>query len=211
MNPPSALIRLLIVDDHHVVRSGITASVHLEDDIRVVAEAENPSQAIALAKEHRPDVILMDLRMPDGGGILAATALRAEAPDSRVLMFTTFDGDEDIYRAMQAGAYGYVLKSAPRDELLLAIRTVAADKRYLPPALAARLASRLAAQNLSAREIEVLRFVGRGRANKQIGAELGISEETVKRHVSNIFAKMGVADRAQATAEALRRGIIHFE
>ncbi len=211
MNPPNALIRLLIVDDHHVVRSGITASVNLEDDIRVVAEAENPSQAIALAKEHRPDVILMDLRMPDGGGIPAAATLRTAAPDSQVLMFTTFDGDEDVYRAMQAGAYGYLLKSAPREELLTAIRTVAAAKRYLPPELAARLASRISAQNLSAREIEVLRFVGRGRANKQIGAELGISEETVKRHVSNIFAKMGVADRAQATAEALRRGIIHFE
>jgi DNA-binding NarL/FixJ family response regulator len=211
MNPPTALIRLLIVDDHHVVRSGITASVQLEDDIRVVAEAENPSQAIALAKEHRPDVILMDLRIPDGGGISAAAALRAATPELRVLMFTTFDGDEDVYRAMQAGAYGYVLKSAPREELLIAIRTVAAGKRYLPPALAARLASRLSTQNLSAREIEVLRFVGRGRANKQIGAELGISEETVKRHVSNIFAKMGVADRAQATAEALRRGIIHFD
>jgi two-component system NarL family response regulator len=211
MNFPTALIRLLIVDDHHVVRSGITASVQLEDDIRVVAEAENPSQAIALAKEHRPDVILMDLRMPDGGGIPAAAALRTEAPDSRVLIFTTFDGDEDVYRAMQAGAYGYLLKSAPRDELLIAIRTVAAKKRYLPPALGARLASRLSAQNLSAREVEVLRFLGRGRANKQIGAELGISEETVKRHVSNIFAKMGVADRAQATAEALKRGIIHFD
>jgi DNA-binding NarL/FixJ family response regulator len=211
MNPPAALIRLLIVDDHHVVRSGVTASVQLEEDIRVVAEAENPSQAVALAKAHGPDVILMDLRMPDGGGISAAAALRETAPDSRVLMFTTFDGDEDVYRAMQAGAYGYLLKSAPREELLLAIRTVAAGKRYLPSALAARLASRLSAQNLSAREVEVLRLVGRGRANKQIGADLGISEETVKRHVSNIFAKMGVADRAQATAEALRRGIIHFE
>jgi len=211
MTSSPKVIRLLVVDDHHVVRSGIAASVGLEDDLEVAAEAENPAQAVALAREHRPHVILLDLRMPDGGGLAAAAELRNAAPESRVLMFTTFDGDEDVYRAMQAGAYGYLLKSAPRDELLAAIRAVAAGQRYLPPALAARLASRVSAQNLSAREIEVLRYVGRGRANKQIGAELGISEETVKRHVSNIIAKMGVSDRAQATSEAIRRGIIHLE
>ncbi|MDQ3625151.1 MAG: response regulator transcription factor, partial [Verrucomicrobiota bacterium] len=149
------------------------------------------------------------LRLPGLNGIEATAVLRREAPDARVLMFTTFDGDEHIYRAMQAGARGYLLKSAPREELLLAIRTVAAGERYLPPTLAHRLADRISGEDLSPRELEVLRLIGQGKSNKEIGGALGISEETVKRHVSNIFVKMRVADRAQATAEAIRRGFIH--
>jgi DNA-binding NarL/FixJ family response regulator len=204
-------IRLLVVDDHHVVRSGLAASLGLEDDLLVVGEADSAAAVPALVSKHKPDVILMDLRMPGGSGIEATTALRAEMPEARVLMFTTFDGDEDIYRAMQAGARGYLLKSAPRDELLAAIRAVAAGERYLPAALAQRLAGRVAAPDVSERELEVLRLIARGKANKEIAAALGISDETVKRHVSNLFVKMGVADRAQATSEGIRRGLIQLD
>jgi len=204
-------IRLLVVDDHHVVRSGLAASLGLEEDLQVVGEADSAAAVPALARKHRPDVILMDLRMPGGSGIEATAALRAEMPDARVLMFTTFDGDEDIYRAMQAGARGYLLKSAPREELLAAIRTVAAGERFLPAALAQRLAGRVAAPDVSERELEVLRLIARGKANKEIAAALGISDETVKRHVSNLFVKMGVADRAQATSEGIRRGLIQLD
>jgi two-component system NarL family response regulator len=204
-------IRLLVVDDHHVVRSGLAASLGLEDDLQVVGEGDNAAAVPALVRKHRPDVILMDLRMPGGSGIEATVALRAEAPEARVLMFTTFDGDEEIYRAMQAGARGYLLKSAPREELLTAIRAVAAGERYLPAALAQRLAGRVGAPDVSDRELEVLRLIARGKANKEIAAALGISDETVKRHVSNLFVKMGVADRAQATSEGIRRGLIHLD
>ncbi len=204
-------IRILVVDDHHVVRSGLAASLGLEDDLLVVAEAESAAAVPALVKKHRPDVILMDLRMPGGSGIEATAALRETAPDAHVLMFTTFDGDEEIYRAMQAGARGYLLKSAPRTELLAAIRAVAAGERYLPPALAQRLAGRVAAPDVSEREREVLQLMARGKANKEIAAALGIAEETVKRHASNLFVKMGVADRAQATSEGIRRGLIHLD
>lgn len=204
-------IRLLVVDDHHVVRSGLAASLGLEDDLQVVGEAESGAAVPALARKHRPDVILMDLRMPGGNGIEATAALRAEMPEARVLMFTTFDGDEEIYRAMQAGARGYLLKSAPRAELLAAIRAVAAGERYLPAALAQRLAGRIGTPDVSERELEVLRLIARGKANKEIAAALGIGDETVKRHVSNLFVKMGVADRAQATSEGIRRGLIHLD
>jgi two-component system NarL family response regulator len=204
-------IHLLVVDDHHVVRSGLAASLGLEEDLQVVGEADCAAAVPALVRKHRPDVILMDLRMPGGSGIEATIALRAEMPEARVLMFTTFDGDEDIYRAMQAGARGYLLKSAPREELLAAIRAVAAGERYLPAALAQRLAGRVAARDVSERELEVLRLIARGKTNKEIAAALGISDETVKRHASNLFVKMGVGDRAQATSEGIRRGLIQFD
>lgn len=204
-------IRLLVVDDHHVVRSGLAASLGLEDDLQVVGEADSGATVSALARKLRPDVVLMDLRMPGGNGIEATAALRADLPEARVLMFTTFDGDEEIYRAMQAGARGYLLKSAPREELLAAIRAVAAGERYLPAALAQRLAGRIGTPDVSDREIEVLRLIARGKANKEIAVALGISDETVKRHVSNLFVKMGVADRAQATSEGIRRGLIQLD
>jgi DNA-binding NarL/FixJ family response regulator len=204
-------IRLLVVDDHHVVRSGLAASLGLEDDLTVVAEAANGEEAVAQFRKHLPDVVLMDLRLPGANGIATATALRREWPDARVLMFTTFDSEEDVYRAMQAGVRGYLLKSAPREELLAAIRAVAAGGRHLPPALAQRLAGRISTPDVSEREREVLQLMARGKANKEIAAALGISEETVKRHASNLFVKMGVADRAQATSEGIRRGLIHFD
>jgi two-component system NarL family response regulator len=209
--PKAKPIRILVVDDHHVVRSGLVASLGLEDDMNVVAEAAAADEAVAQFRRHLPDVVLMDLRLPGASGTEATAGLRAEWPGACVLMFTTFDSEEDIYRAMQAGARGYLLKSAPRGELLAAIRAVAAGERHLPPALAQRLASRVGAPDVSEREREVLQLIARGKANKEIAAALGISEETVKRHASNLFVKMGVADRAQATSEGIRRGLIHLE
>ena len=209
--PKLKAIRILVVDDHHVVRSGLAASLGLEDDITVVAEAGGADEAIAQYRKHQPDMVLMDLRLPGTSGIAATADLRRQWPDVRVLMFTTFDGEEDIYRAMQAGARGYLLKSAAREELLSAIRAVAAGERHLAPALAQRLAGRVAAPDVSEREREVLHLIARGKANKEIAAALGISEETVKRHASNLFVKMGVADRAQATSEGIRRGLIQLE
>ena len=203
-------IRILVVDDHHVVRSGLAASLGLEDDLHVVAEAGDADEAVAQFRKHTPDVVLMDMRLPGASGTAATATLRREWPDARVLIFTTFDGDEDVYRAMQAGARGYLLKSAPREELLRAIRTVASGERFLTPELSLRLAHRVSAPDLSEREIEVLRLVSAGKSNKEIGAALHIAEDTVKRHVSNILEKLGVADRAQAATEAIRRGFLHL-
>ena len=203
-------IRILVADDHHVVRSGLAASLGLEEDFEIVGEAESGAQALALFPETKPDVVLMDLRMADGGGIESTAALRARATDARVIIYTTFDGDEDVYRAVQAGARGYLLKSAPRTELIAAIRAVAAGERYLPPELATRLAERVSGPDVSEREIEVLRLISAGKSNKEIGATLHIAEDTVKRHVSNILTKLGVSDRAQAATEAIRRGFLHF-
>ena len=209
--PKAKPIRILVVDDHHVVRSGLVASLGIEADMNVVAEAAAAEEAVTQFRRHQPDVVLMDLRLPGANGTEATAELRAQWPDARVLMFTTFDNEEDIYRAMQAGARGYLLKSAPREELLAAIRAVAAGERHLAPALAHRLAGRVAAPDVSEREREVLQLIARGKANKEIAVALGISEETVKRHASNLFVKMGVADRAQATSEGIRRGLIHLE
>ena len=207
----SKITRILVVDDHHIVRSGLVASLGMEDDLAVVGEAESGAQALTLYAQCTPDVVLMDLRMRDGNGIEATAALRAQAPEARVLMYTTFDGEEDVYRAVQAGARGYLLKSAPREELLAALRTVAAGERYLPPDLARRLAERVSGPGISEREIEVLRLISAGQSNKQIGATLHIAEDTVKRHVSNILTKLGVSDRAQAATEAFRRGFLHLD
>ena len=204
-------IRILVVDDHHVVRSGLVASLGMEDDLEVVGEAENGTRALALYGQCEPDVVLMDLRMPGGNGIEATAALRAQAPDARILIYTTFDGEEDVYRSVQAGAQGYLLKSASRAELLSALRTVAAGGRYLPPELAVRLAGRVAGSGVSEREIEVLQLISAGKSNKEIGASLHIAEDTVKRHVSNILMKLGVSDRAQAATEAFRRGFLHLD
>lgn len=203
-------IRILVVDDHHVVRSGLAASLGLEDDLTVVAEAGHADEAIAQYRTHSPDVVLMDLRLPGLNGTGVTAALRKEWPNAQVLIFTTFDGDEDVYRAMQAGARGYLLKSAPREELLRAIRTVAAGERFLPPEISLRLAHRVSAPDLSEREIEVLRLISAGKSNKEIGSTLHIAEDTVKRHVSNILTKLGVSDRAQAATEAIRRGFLHL-
>ncbi len=209
--PGQPPIRLLVVDDHFVVRSGITASLSMEADIEVVAEVDSGEQALGVYPRLKPDVVLMDLRLPGANGIETTTALRRDFPEARVLIFTTYDGDEDIYRAMQAGARGYLLKSAPREELLQAIRSLHTGGRYLPAAISNRLADRVSGPDLSSRELEILQLIGKGKSNKEIGATLFIAEDTVKRHVSNLFAKLKVGDRAQATAEAIRRGFIHLD
>jgi two-component system NarL family response regulator len=204
-------LRILVVDDHFVVRSGLVASLGMEEDLQVVGEASNAAEALEQFRRHQPDLVLMDLRLQGGTGIEATAHLRQEFPAAHVLIFTTFEGDEDIFRALQAGAGGYLLKSSPREELLQAVRTVATGARYLPARVAARLAERIAGDEPSARELEVLRLIGQGKSNKEIGVALSIAEDTVKRHVSSLLLKLRVHDRAQATTEGIRRGFIHLE
>jgi DNA-binding NarL/FixJ family response regulator len=202
------MIKLLIIDDHFVVRSGLVASLELEDDLKVVAEADRGEDAVALHAQHSPDVVLMDLQLPGVSGIEATACLRAANPKARVLIFSTFARDDEVQAALKAGACGYLQKSASRDALLTAIRRVARGERSLPADLETRLAQRHAEPEITPREREILALIAKGRANKEIGAALGIAEDTVKRHVSSILDKLRVNDRAQATAEAIRRGII---
>lgn len=207
-HPP---ITVLLVDDHFVVRSGLAVSLDLEDDIEVVAEAEDGGQALELYQRHRPRVVVMDLQLPGLNGIEATERLREWDADARVLIFSTFARDDEIQAALDAGALGYLQKSAGRDDLIKALRAVAAGESYLPQGLAERLAGLQRGPAITAREREILALVARGRANKEIAGTLGIAEDTVKRHISNIFQKLEVHDRAQATAEAIRRGIVKLE
>lgn len=205
---PSPAIRLLLIDDHFVVRSGLVASLELEDDLEVVGEADRGEDAPRLFGKARPDVVLMDLQLPGISGIEATAALLREHPAARVLIFSTFARDDEIQAALKAGALGYLQKSSSRDDLLCAIRTVAKGARSLPQDIAKRLQDRLAEPEITPREREILTLVTRGNANKEIAAALGISEDTVKQHVSRILVKLKANDRAQATAEAIRRGIV---
>jgi two-component system NarL family response regulator len=177
----------------------------------VVAQVANGAAAVAEVLAHRPDVVLMDLRMPELNGVAAISAIRAQWPGVQVVVLTTYDGDEEIYRALQAGAQAYLLKDTPRAELLDVVRAVARGQRRLPPEVAARLMERMATQALTEREVDVLRLIARGRSNKAIGAELHIGEGTVKFHVNNILGKLSAEDRTQAVTIALQRGIIHLE
>lgn len=204
-------ISILVVDDHFVVRSGLIASLGLEDDLRVVAEAESGEEVIELYRRHVPSVVLMDLLLTGINGITATEQLVQRSPEAKVLIFSTFARDEEIYRALRAGARGYLLKTAPRAELLSAIRTVAMGNNYIPPLLAQRLADRVRQPELSPREREILQLIRLGRSNKEIGAALFITEDTVKRHVSNLLQKLRADDRAQAVAEAIRRGLISLD
>ncbi len=204
-------IRILVVEDHHVVRQGLVALVKTVPDMTVVAEASDGKQAVELFRQHRPDVTIMDLRLPAMGGVDAIKAIRQEFPAARVIVLTTFDGDEDIYRALQAGARGYLLKDMFGEELMDAIRTVHAGKTRIPPAVAQRLAERMAGPGLTARELGVLKLIVSGKSNKEIGKELTISEATVKTHINSILSKLDVNDRTQAATTALQRGIIHFD
>lgn len=201
-------LRLLLVDDHFVVRSGLAASLGLEDDMQVIAEASDGNDAISAYEAHLPDIVLMDLQMGDTTGIEAASAICQAHPGAKILVFSSFARDEDIYRAIRAGALGYLQKAAPREELLEAIRQVASGNRYLPREIAQRLADRLSRPEPSPREREVLALIATGHSNKEVAAALGLSEDTVKRHVSNLMAKLGAQDRTQAVTEALRRGLI---
>ena len=204
-------IRLLIVDDHYVVRMGLTGSVSMEPDMAVVAEASTGPQALELYRQHKPDVVLLDLRLPGMDGVETTAALCREFPAVRIIILSTYDGEEDIYRALHAGAQAYLLKTMPREELLEAIRVVYGGNRYIPPAVAARLADRLHRPELSAREREVLMHLAKGRSNKEIAFVLNITEVTVKLHVSNILGKLSVNDRTQAVTVALQRGIVRLE
>jgi len=202
------MISLLLIDDHFVVRSGLVASLELEDDLKVVGEADRGEDALKLFTQTKPDVVLMDIQLPGLSGIDTTAALLREHPAARVLIFSTFARDEEIQAALKAGALGYLQKSSSRDTLLTAIRHVAKGERSLPPDIAKRLQDRLAEPEITPREREILTLVTRGTANKEIAATLGISEDTVKQHVSRILLKLKANDRAQATAEAIRRGLV---
>jgi len=204
-------ITLLIADDHPVVREGLAAMFNRRPDLRTVAEAVNGAEAVRLALDLRPDVILMDLNMPELGGVDAITQIRAAWPEARVVVMTTFDGDEDIFRALQAGARAYLLKDTPRDEIVETVRTVHAGGKRIPEEIAAKLADRMLAEPLTERERDVLRLIVAGRSNKEIGSELNIAEGTVKVHVNSLLGKLGVQDRTQAVTEALRRGLARLE
>lgn len=200
--------RILLVDDHAVVREGLVSLLQRQSDLQVVAEAADGASAIRLYRQHRPDLVVLDLRLPDMDGAEVTAAIRAEFPQARLLVLSSFDGDEDIYRALKAGARAYVLKDSTREELLAAVRTVAAGQRSLSAAVAERLAERVTGSELTARELAVLRQIVSGRSNKQIASALSISEGTVKTHVKSILAKMGVEDRTEAAVLALRRGLV---
>ncbi|HEY1950484.1 MAG TPA: response regulator transcription factor [Bryobacteraceae bacterium] len=207
----SGQIRILVVEDHHIVRQGLVALLKTVPDLMVVAEAAGGEQGIDAFREHQPDVTLMDLRLPDIGGAEAVRQIRREFPDARIIVLTTFDGDEDIYRALQAGARGYMLKGMFGDELMDAIRAVHAGKACIPPLVAERLAGRVGGYDLTARELDVLRLIVAGKSNKEIGSGLTISEATVKTHINSILGKLGVSDRTQAATTAIQRGIVHLE
>jgi two-component system NarL family response regulator len=206
-----APIRLLVVDDHPVVRGGLVALLATVEDMRVVAEASDGREAFTQYDAHQPDVTLMDLRLKETGGVEAIQLIRAKWPQARIIVLTTFDGDEDIYRAIQAGAKAYLLKGMSVEELISTIRTVHQGRMRIPAAIAEKLAERMAGPQLTSRELEVLQLVVRGRSNKEIGRDLAISEATVKTHINNLLAKLGVDDRTGASTAALQRGIVHLD
>jgi DNA-binding NarL/FixJ family response regulator len=203
-------IRILIADDHSVVREGLVSLVKRKSDMVVVAEASNGREAVQLWKEHRPDVTLLDLRMPELDGVGAIKEIRALDENAHIVVLTTYDGDEDIYRAIKGGAKAYLLKDTARDALVETVRRVHAGETYLPPQLAAKLAERVSGEALSPREIDVLKRMAVGKSNKEIGAELFISEGTVKTHIKSIFNKLDVVSRTEAVATANRRGLIQL-
>jgi two-component system NarL family response regulator len=204
-------IRVLVADDHLILRLGLVTLINGETDMRVIAEASSGQHVVELFRQHRPDVTLMDLRMPGLNGVEAISAICAEEADAKVIVLTIHKGDEAVYQALRAGARGYLLKDIPTDEILAAIRSVHEGRRCIPPAIAARMAERIRHSDLTPREIDVLKLIAKGFSNKQIGDRLGIAEATVKNHVVSLLGKLGVQDRTHAVTLALERNIIDLE
>ena len=203
-------IRVLCVDDHPIVRKGIASLLANEPDVELVGEAASGKEAVEMFKRYQPDVTLMDLRLPNMDGIAATRAIRGEFPEAQIIALTSYDGDQDIYQALEAGVRGYILKEMVHTEVLRAIRIVHSGKRLMPPEVAERLSEYFPQIALTPREVEVLSFVAKGLANKDIAAELGTAAGTIKMHVQNILAKLGAADRTQAVTIAYQRGILHL-
>jgi len=210
-NPAPQIIRVLCVDDHPLVRKGIASILANEADLQLVGEAGDGREAVQAFRLHRPDVTLMDLRMPNMDGIQATRLIRRETPEARIIALTSYDGDQDIYRSLEAGVRGYLLKEMVHTEIVRAIRVIHSGKRLMPPEVAERLSEYSPQVTLTPREIEVLAFVARGLGNKEIGAQLGTAAGTVKMHLQNILCKLGASDRAHAVALAVRRGIIYLD
>jgi DNA-binding NarL/FixJ family response regulator len=203
-------IRLLVADDHVLVLEGLAAAIGRQKDMRVVATAKDGAEALDLWKAHRPDVALVDLRMPKVSGVDVIREIRNEDVSARAIVLTTYDTDEEIYQAIRAGARAYLLKDAPLEELVGCIRKVRAGETCIPPALGARLAARMRGDALTSREIDVLKLLAKGRSNKEIGSDLFVSESTVKSHVKNIFEKLHVRSRTEAIAAANQRGLLQL-
>jgi two-component system NarL family response regulator len=204
-------IRILVVEDHHVVRSGLVALLNVVEGIEVVGEAADGVEAIAQFRKCQPNVTLIDLRMPRLSGVEVIQRIRMETPQARFIVLTTYDGDEDIFRALQAGARAYLLKGMTTDDLVATIRTVHAGRSHIPPAIAQRLAERVGTEELTPREFDVLEQIVGGCSNKEIATALDISEATVKTHINSLLGKLGVADRTQAATAAIQRGIVTLE
>jgi two-component system, NarL family, response regulator len=204
-------LKLMLVDDHYLVRMGLASVLALEPDMAICAEASSGEQACALYRVHRPDVTLMDLRLPAMSGTETVHAIRREFPDARIVIISTYVCDEEIYGALQAGAMAYLVKSVQREELVRAVRKAAAGQRHIPAEVAARLADRVTRSQLSLRELDVLRLLVGGRRNREIAVSLDISEGTVKLHVSSILSKLGAADRTEAVTRALQHGIVQLQ
>ena len=204
-------IRVLVVEDHHVVRQGLVSLLNVVEGMEVVGEAADGVEAIAQYRKHQPDITLIDLRLPRMSGVDAIQRIRMESPNARFIVLTTYDGDEDIYRALKAGAKAYLLKGMTTDELIAAIRVVHAGKSHIPQAIAEKLAERMGVEELTPREMYVLEQIVSGKSNKEIADELGVSEATVKTHINSLLGKLGVTDRTQAATAAIRRGIVPLE
>ena len=211
MNSAHNLIRILTVDDHPLLRKGIAALVNPEPDLKLVAEAANGKEAVEAFRSHQPDVTLMDLQMPELDGLEAIVAIRREHPEARIIVLTTYTGDMQVLRALKAGARAYILKGQVHKELLDTIRAVHAGQKRIPPEIAAQLADHATDDQLTVREIDVVRLIAAGNGNKQIADQLSIGEATVKSHVTNILSKLGANDRAHAVTIALKRGIIELD
>ena len=203
-------IRILIVDDHPIMRVGIAAILNAQADMRVVAQAGTAAEAVRLFAQERPELTLMDLRLPDKSGVEAIRSIRSMSPNARIVVLTTYEGDEDIHQALEAGAQGYLIKGMPHDALVKALYRVHSGHRFLPQVVSQALSSRLPGSHLSQREQEVLQLMFAGKSNREIAEELAIKEATVKSHVSVILMRMNVSDRTQAVVEGLKRGLVHL-